>query len=75
MMVTYLPAVLSRNGGVATGDGDSDGFTDGRDIQGFVELLTQGTLPVGGECAYDMTGDGSVSHADVDLFVERLLGS
>jgi len=62
----------------AAGDGDVDqnGLVDGRDIAGFVNLLTSGSgnPPDSDFCAADLDGDNDVTLADVDPFVQALVG-
>lgn len=61
------------------GDGDvnGDGFADGNDIQLFLDVIFNfPTGPVSQAfCAADLSGDGSVTLADVDLFVVALLAN
>lgn len=71
--VTSNPATLTVYPG-GSGDGDAGGTADGDDVQGFMNTLLQGGSPNAGYCAYDMTGDGVVSAADVPGFVNALLG-
>lgn len=58
---------------VTVGDASLDGIVDGRDIQPFALVLVGGGSPSAGYCACDMSNNGSVSVADVPLFVNRLL--
>ncbi len=55
------------------GDGNTDGFVDGADLQGFVNILQSGGQPSAAYCVYDMNADGSVDLLDVDPFVALLL--
>lgn len=57
-----------------TGDGDSNGAVDGRDIPIFVKILVSGAGgPDQAYCAMDMNGSNDVDAADMMQFVERLL--
>jgi hypothetical protein len=56
------------------GDGNIDGSTNGRDIQGFVNALFGGGPVSQGYCAYDLNGDGVVNLVDLSPFVGALLG-
>jgi len=56
-----------------SGDGNSSGAADGRDIPQFVNILTNGGVPTASYCAYDMTGDGVVDQSDLPGFVGLLI--
>src|SRR5262249_50347432 len=71
-VVTSAAAALSVLAG-GTGDGDGSGAADGDDIQAFISILLQGGSTSPTYCAYDMNADGSVSIADLPLFVVQLL--
>jgi hypothetical protein len=63
--------------GVAAGDLNGDSVANGLDIQRFVQVLLDPyasgvTFPE--FCAADMNADGFVTMADVDLFVDQLVG-
>lgn len=60
----------------ALGDLDADGFIDGEDIAGFIDVLMNSpTGPVSlGFCGADMDHSGTVDEADLTLFVNLLLG-
>lgn len=74
-LITLVDAVPTCS---TTGDGDVDqnGVVDGRDIAGFVNLLTSGSggPPDPDFCAADLDGDNDVTPADVDPFVQALVG-
>ncbi|OQZ02012.1 MAG: hypothetical protein B6D36_13550 [Planctomycetes bacterium UTPLA1] len=70
--VTSDPSTLTVFSG-GTGDGDVSGSTDGLDIQGLVNALTNGGAPSAAYCAYDMNADGVVDEADLPLLVALLL--
>jgi len=72
--ITSIDAALTVLTG-GTGDGNGDSRADGLDIQGFTNALLVGGPPSPGYCAYDMNGDGTVSMADVNPFVQLLLAS
>ena len=60
---------------IGNGDGNGDGFVNGRDVPGFVEAILQWdglyTLPY---CAYDMTADdGYVDESALPLFITAVL--
>jgi hypothetical protein len=63
--------------GVVAGDLNGDSVANGLDIQRFVQVLLDPyasgvTFPE--FCAADMNADGFVTMADVDLFVDQLVG-
>lgn len=72
--VTSIGATLSILVG-GTGDGTGDSLADGLDIQGFISAILSAAAPSPGYCAYDMSGDGIVTMADLDDFVQLLLSS
>jgi hypothetical protein len=63
--------VLASGGG----DGNGDGRRDGRDIQGFLDAVLAGGAPSAAYCVYDMNSNGVVDLADLNAFVNVLLGS
>jgi len=66
--------ILCGNDG-GSGDGNSDGMTNGLDIDGMVNSLIAGGAGSTGACAYDMNQDGLVSPADVPIFITMLFGN
>lgn len=66
--------ILCGNDG-GSGDGNSDGMTNGLDIAGIVNSLIAGAAGSTGACVYDMNQDGLVSHADIPIFITTLFGS
>ncbi|MEK6644660.1 MAG: kelch repeat-containing protein [Planctomycetota bacterium] len=57
-----------------TMDGNLDGQTDARDIAVFIDALTNFAPVSAPLCAFDLTGEGIVSIADIPPFVAHLLG-
>lgn len=62
--------------GPGNGDVDLNGVVDGRDIAPFSALLISGSggPPDPAFCAADLSGDGVLTFADVDLLVQTLVG-
>lgn len=56
-----------------TADGNLDGLVDGRDIAIFVNSIVNFAPVSAPLCAFDLTGEGVVSEADISPFVARLL--
>ncbi|HUN81043.1 MAG TPA: immunoglobulin domain-containing protein, partial [Phycisphaerae bacterium] len=57
-----------------SGDVNGDGFTDGGDVQAFLDAIFSGGPPSNSYCAADINQDGTSNTADVDGFVNLLLG-
>ncbi|HUN80924.1 MAG TPA: immunoglobulin domain-containing protein, partial [Phycisphaerae bacterium] len=65
-------ATLTVFGGNSA-DGNQDGLIDARDIQPFIDAITN-FAPVSAQlCAYDLTSEGIVNLDDLPPFVTRLL--
>ncbi|MBI5765221.1 MAG: endonuclease/exonuclease/phosphatase family protein [Planctomycetes bacterium] len=58
-----------------TGDVNGDTRVDAQDIQAFVKELITPTAPSLSACSADTNVSGTVTDADVDSFVNKLLGS
>lgn len=58
---------------INTADGNLDGHVDGRDIALFVNSIVNFAPVSAPLCAFDLTGEGVVSEADIPPFVAHLL--
>lgn len=74
-LITLVDAAPSC-GGAGDGDVDQNGSVDGRDIAPFINLLVSdsGSPNDPDFCAADLDGDDDVTMADVDPFVQALVG-
>ncbi len=67
LSITWTP-------GSANGDMDADGFTNGKDVQRFVDAVLRESFDAADVCPGDFTLNGFVTVDDVPGMVHRLLG-